>query len=615
MNELLSIESAVRRTACRRRWQRAFRGGWEGLFAGSLLWLVALGLWKLFPIPLAMLGWAGLGLVLCPLGGALLAAHRRPSLAESARWLDQRLHLQERLSTALELGQDAATHEWRQLVWADAAKHARQIDPRQLLPFTLPRASRWALLVLAVSAGLGFVPEHRSQAHRQGQADAAIVNDTGRILAGLTRRELDERKPALVRTKQALERVQDLGERLSQARLTRSEALRDLVNVAEKLKEQAREITRDPAVQRLEQAARNPAAAAPADLQQKLDALQKELGNQAGNSQALAKLNADFQKLQQTVAGMQTSDASGLRALKPKLAQALADLSRRASEHGLSLPLLSEAAQALEASQVDQFLKDLTLAQADLAKLAQTAEALEQLKLATAQLGKDLAEQLEKGQATVAQATLQRMMQQLKQGQLSPEQLQKLLQEIAQAAKPGSEYGKVGECLKDAAEQMQQGNKPAAGKSLAKAAQELQRLMDQAGDARSLQTMLANLERASASIGTGQRWGQCPPGGHNLNPREGDSRPGTAAAALNIAPRDAALNEVLTPTKIGGQLSPGGSMPSITLKGVSIKGASKVQYEEAVAAAQADAQSALSQDRVPRAYQGAVREYFGDLRK
>jgi hypothetical protein len=40
-----------------------------------------------------------------------------------------------------------------------------------------------------------------------------------------------------------------------------------------------------------------------------------------------------------------------------------------------------------------------------------------------------------------------------------------------------------------------------------------------------------------------------------------------------------------------------------------------VGYQEAVTAAQNDAQSALNQDQVPRAYQGAVRDYFDDLKK
>ena len=75
------------------------------------------------------------------------------------------------------------------------------------------------------------------------------------------------------------------------------------------------------------------------------------------------------------------------------------------------------------------------------------------------------------------------------------------------------------------------------------------------------------------------------------------------------------LGEVLDMPFNRIQFTPGGQMPSITLKGVSIKGTSKVQYEESVATAQADAQSALSQEKVPRAYQGAVRDYFDDLKK
>ena len=79
--------------------------------------------------------------------------------------------------------------------------------------------------------------------------------------------------------------------------------------------------------------------------------------------------------------------------------------------------------------------------------------------------------------------------------------------------------------------------------------------------------------------------------------------------------RDTGMPDGLTPTKIKGQIQPGGAMPSITLKGVSIKGQSKVSYTEAVASAQSDAQAALSQEQVPKAYQNSVRDYFDDLKK
>ncbi len=55
-------------------------------------------------------------------------------------------------------------------------------------------------------------------------------------------------------------------------------------------------------------------------------------------------------------------------------------------------------------------------------------------------------------------------------------------------------------------------------------------------------------------------------------------------------------------------------MPSNTLKGVSIKGTSKVALEEATAAAQADAQSALSR-KVLAPTREAVRDYFDDQKK
>ena len=75
------------------------------------------------------------------------------------------------------------------------------------------------------------------------------------------------------------------------------------------------------------------------------------------------------------------------------------------------------------------------------------------------------------------------------------------------------------------------------------------------------------------------------------------------------------LNPNLDPSKIPGQFAPGGPMPSISLKGVSIKGASQIQFQEAATAAQADAASAVNQDKVPRSYQGPVKDYFDDLKE
>ncbi|MCX6890362.1 MAG: hypothetical protein NTX51_02400 [Verrucomicrobia bacterium] len=255
-------------------------------------------------------------------------------------------------------------------------------------------------------------------------------------------------------------------------------------------------------------------------------------------------------------------------------------------------------------------------------------------------MGKDLAEQLKNGQPEAAQMTLQKMISQLKSANLSPEQLQKMLGEVSKAVDPAGSYGKAGEHLKDAAARMRDGDKPAAGKALAAAAKELGDLMQQLNDAQSMAASLESLNQASMFIGAGQGWRTSNQPGYNPRGKGPGGGVGTwsdSAAEWDglyndrwdnagiVRPDEDArghtdrgegdLNEALRPTKIKGQLKSGGPMPSITLKGVSIKGQSKVAYEQAAAAAQSDAESALSQEKVPRAYQGAVRDYFDDLKK
>ena len=146
---------------------------------------------------------------------------------------------------------------WCDLIVADAAEHARKIDARQLVPFALPpKIVRWALVVLILVSGLGFVPEYRSKNFLRKQNDQAAIKDAGRQLSELTRRTLERRPPNAEVTQKALESVGELGDKMSKVTLTRGEALKDLANVAEKLKDEMREMGKDPEFKRLEQAAR-----------------------------------------------------------------------------------------------------------------------------------------------------------------------------------------------------------------------------------------------------------------------------------------------------------------------------------------------------------------------
>lgn len=670
MSEFQVIQATLEKMSRRRRWERAGRGFWKGLFTGALLWVIILVIFKLAPLPYWTLAAVGIAAVVCMISGLVIGGWRKPSTAETARWIDAKQQLKERLSTAWEVA--PCETEWSQLLVRDASQHLGKLNPRQLLPFHLPRISRWALLVLVLAAGLGFIPEYRSKAYLQKQNDAALVRDTGKQLAELTKRSLDQRPPALEPTQKALASVAELGRQLEHSPLTKSEALRDLANAAEKLSKEAQDLARNPALKPLERAARESTGSgskSPEALQRQMESLQKSLGNDKATPDALDKLKASLDKAQQAAANLPDKNSGASQAARDQLAQALAALAQQAADMGQPMESVDAAIKALEKNQIGQVLKDLEVADNDLEKLKETAQKLAQLQQQASQLGKDLAEQLANGQTDAARSTLEKMISQLKSAGLNNEQLEKILSEVSKAIDPAGEYGKVAEHLKTAAQAMQQAKqnnddaaKSQAAQSLAAAAKELEKLGQEMGDMQSLADTLNALSQAQQAIASGQGWGQCnKPGekcgncngkgcaackgrgwkqGGGMNPggvgtwaedQEGwsyypDKIPQTPVDNSGIQRPDmegkglsdrgpGETSDALKPTKVKGKMSPGGPMPSITLKGVSIKGTSNVKFENAATAAQSDAQNALNQDQVPRAYQNAVKDYFDDLKK
>lgn len=638
------IEIAVRRTARRLRWLRGWTGFWKGALAGAGLYLFALIVFKLMPVSWDWVTAAGWGAVVVTALGFVIGFWRSTSPRQAARWLDEREGLQQRLSTALEWSDRDTPGVWRDLVVADATASAARIDPARLLPVGLPRLSRSLVAVLAAIVALGFVPEFRSKAHVQDKADAAVIKEVGRQLATLTRKNLEQRPPATEPVRKNLENVEELGQRMNQARLTRDDALKDLTKVTDQLRQQAAELARNPALKRMERAARTPGGNNPSgqnQIQKQMDALQKQMGDKAISPDAADQLKKDLDKLKDAAKGMADNASGNSEAVKQQMANMASDLARKAEAMGLPLPSLDEAIAALNSTGVDQFLKDLEMASRDLEKMADLARQMAQLQQQAEKLGKDLAEQLQNGQAQAAVETLRQMQDLLKQPQLSAEQMKKLQDELARAVKPGEQYGKVGEKLQTAMKQARDGSPSDARQSLAAAQKELEDLMKEMGDLEGLMASLQNLQKAQACVGNCQGWGK---GKSDLVKAGKKGRGGRGVgtwsdndpwampdviddfwdnSGINRADeagrgqtdRDASLADSLVPTKVKGQMQPGGPMPSITLKGLSIKGESKVAYTEAVNAAQSEARAALNQEQVPKAYRHAVRDYFDDMKQ
>jgi len=645
MSEKRGIDAKIDAATRRRKLQWGWQNMWLGLLIGVCLWLASLSVYKLAPVPQTTLLWAGvIGLAL-PLAGLLIGLAKRFAGSDTARWLDREIGLKERLSTAVEMSDIYAKNSaWSALVISDAAKAAGKIEPGKLLPLRLPKVCHWTLLVLAACVGLGFVPEHRSQAHLDQQRDSAIIEDVGQNLTALTKLQVQLSPPQFEPTEDALESVQELGREFKRGKLVRDEALAKLSSLAERLRDQSSKLGHARTLKKMQQSARTPPGAGrqtKAEMQRQLDELKKSLGNaKEAKQEQFDALKSKIDAVKDAAAGLPDASSPEGQQARQELAQSMAALARMAEQIGLEMPNIDEALQALESSDIDQFLKNMDFAGEDLQKMADLAKAMQNLQMQMAKIGKTLGQQLENGQVPAAIESLQKMIEQLASAQLTPEQLEKMIQELQKALDPAEDFGECSKCLSDAKGKAKVGDKAGASQSLAEAAEELKKVLQQLGDMENMMAALQNLERAQLAVGNCQSFGSCQkpgvgpsskPGGgvgtwgdesYQLTPEDlaqrwdnsGFSRPGMDARG-NTDRGPSKVPDDMVSTRIKGKINPKGSMPSFTLRGVSIKGSSRVQFQEAVTAAQSDARNALNQDKVPRAYRDSVRDYFDDLKE
>ena len=645
MSEKQVINGKIQAAASRRKIQHGWRCMWRGLLLGVCLWLVALVIFKLAPIPQVSLLWAGIIGLAFPVGALLLGLAKRFDAIDTARWLDSETGLKERLSTAIELtNSDAENSVWSALVIRDAAKAADKIEAGKLLPLQLPKVCHWTLLVLAACFGLMFVPENRSLAYLDQQRDSVIIEDVGQNLEALTKQQVTTTPPHFEPTEKALESVQELGREFTRGILMRDEALAKLSSLAEQLRDQSSKLALAHSLRKLQQSALAPpgiAQQSKTEMQRQLDKLKKSLGDAKDTtSEQFDELKSEMDAIKNTAGSLPEASSPEGQQARQQLAKSLSDLARMAEQMGLEMPDIHEALQALESSDIDQFLKNLKIAEEDLQKMADLAKAMQNLQLQMAEIGKTLGEQLEKGQVPAALESLQRMMSQLDSAQLAPEQLDKMIQELQDALGPAENFGECSNCLSSAKGKAGEGDKAGASRSLAEAAQELKKALQQLGDMENMMASLQNLERAQLAVGNSQSFSstQKPgvgpssrPGGgvgtwgndnYQRSPDDlaqrwdnsGISRPDMDARG-NADRGEGKVPEDMVSTRVKGKINPRGPMPSITLRGVSIKGNSRVQFLEAASAAQSDARNALNQDKVPRVYRNSVRNYFDDLKK
>ena len=187
MKDRKFIEEKLKRAGNRRRWHQSWVGLWKGFFWGALLWLTTLVIFKLLPIPFSSLAWAGIAWTAMTVIGLLWNLIKPIDLSETAQWVDDQCGLKERFTAVLEFQEK---EHWGNVILNDAKSFLDRIQPKNLIKFHLPSLAKWSVIILAVSAGLGFVPEYRTEAYLEKQREEAVIKSTGEHLVKFIRQEI-----------------------------------------------------------------------------------------------------------------------------------------------------------------------------------------------------------------------------------------------------------------------------------------------------------------------------------------------------------------------------------------------------------------------------------------
>jgi len=250
----LRLERHINRIRRRIRLLHALR--WSVLFAlaGTLATAVAASIaWArhaLFPLPEAVLFLAA-----CAGLGALAGSLRRVSLFQAALAADRRLGLQERLSSALELGKQDARDPLVAALVADATSHAAGIDPALAFPLKMPREVRLLAGALGVLALVLLLPRLPVLQSLQQRAERAAMRAEGERIVRVAR---EMRKAAETRDsdleRQIARNLEQLGRSMRASRIDKKRALVKLHALTQEIKEAQKQLAAEGAKKSLAQA-------------------------------------------------------------------------------------------------------------------------------------------------------------------------------------------------------------------------------------------------------------------------------------------------------------------------------------------------------------------------
>lgn len=564
---MMQLERQIKTTQ-RRLWLNRWFGDACRCLGGAALAFGALVLvQRLFDLPMpififgAALGSAGLT------ASIILTLVRREDAAVAAAALDRAAGLRERISSGRHCL--SVDDPFAQAVVVDAERVSSSLSARRHIPLEVPRPLAFSIFSLIVSASMFLISPGalKSTAAKESDSREKLLNETK------------------VAVKRKLDQVRKIAETVP--------ALQDLEEGLKDLDKKAGGELRRPDDVRHEAVKKIDAVA---------DAVKKK------------RADGDYDGVKEM--------RKMMRALKsPESPTAPTQKLTKALQQGDVKTAIEEIKALKEMLATLQFEKDKELAENMSKQLDELAKQLDAVakkdpvsqKLAQAGLKKEdverLLEQLKK-------KDLDQVKKQLEEKGLSPEQIEKLAQQLQQQQKAGSVAQKLAEGMKQAAQGAGSGQMGEAMAGLSMAEGQLGELEQLEQEMNQLDAALAELNNARTALdkpcgscgGTG--CSQCQGAGGNrgsgMGMKVGQGRGG-------LAPEEETAVDFKT-ERAKVHTGKGAIIGQFLVDGEQAKGEVSTVLAEVATAAERDASDRINRDRVPRQYQKAVKAYFSTIK-
>lgn len=520
--------------------------------------------------------WAPVGVVVVSLLWAFL---RRRNELKVARELDERAGLRESLSTALCVEKNP--DPWAKAVIETATTKARGVNVSAALPYETPRAWPWPIgvatalmilwMTLPVFDVMGLFKKQKAKEEKEQQ----VVQ---------VKAELQEKNQKL---QEALKKIQNSNNLLD-----------DKGEEGKESHENAKDL--DP------EAMRRSAVKQLTDLSERLEKMKE--GDKAAQVEAMKEA---MKQLKTEKGPMEEFSKALSRGDFGKAEQQLEQLQKQMADGNMSDEQKEQAKKQLEsmAQQLEKLSKD----QQEVVK-----------KLQEAGLDKKSAEDAAKKASSDPEA-LKKALEQMK--NLSPEQMQKLLQMAKSASEACKNAGSMGEAMSKMAQGMsQQGMDNQGTQGMEKLAAELSDMEMMQNDMENMDAALSEAKAQLAELGK-CLGGNCNGDGDQMgNPSMGSFKEGNATKHGNGSggpgisngspgrPEEAA-DFAYEKKKSNVSTTQGAIIGSRLVQGEQVKGESRADFAAVVEASSKAASESIEGMTVPREYQDAVKHYFGRLKE